>query len=74
MNWRRGLFRIWLVVSASWIAGIGLVAYRDWPQPTQGAADYSEVEIYAAVALGVPLFFFLVGLSTIWAVLGFNRD
>jgi hypothetical protein len=27
MNWRRGLLRLWLVLSLCWIAGVGLYAW-----------------------------------------------
>jgi hypothetical protein len=28
MNWRRGLLRLWLVLSLCWIAGVGLYSWR----------------------------------------------
>jgi hypothetical protein len=28
MNWRRGLLRLWLVLSLCWIAGVGLYAWK----------------------------------------------
>lgn len=35
MNWRRGLFRLWVLLAALWFAGtvsmVGLDAYRWWP-------------------------------------------
>ena len=31
MNWRRGLFRLWLVLSLCWIAGVGVYAWTQEP-------------------------------------------
>jgi hypothetical protein len=31
MNWRKGFFRIWLVVSLLWVILIGSIFYEDWP-------------------------------------------
>jgi hypothetical protein len=31
MNWRRGLFRAWLVLSVLWLSGVGLAAYSADP-------------------------------------------
>jgi hypothetical protein len=31
MNWRRGLLRLWLVLSLCWIAGVGLYAWKQEP-------------------------------------------
>ena len=31
MDWRRGLFRLWLVLSLCWIAGVGVYAWNREP-------------------------------------------
>jgi hypothetical protein len=31
MNWRRGLLRLWLVLSVCWIAGVGVYAWKHEP-------------------------------------------
>ncbi len=31
MNWRRGLLRAWIVVSAFWLCGIGTYIGIEWP-------------------------------------------
>jgi hypothetical protein len=31
MNWRRGLFRLWLVASLCWIAGVGVYVWKQEP-------------------------------------------
>ena len=30
MNWRLGFFRIWVVLSALWIAAVGTYGYSEW--------------------------------------------
>jgi hypothetical protein len=35
MNWRRGLLRLWLVVSLCWIAGVGVYAWKQEPGISQ---------------------------------------
>ena len=31
MNWRKGLLRLWLVLSLCWIAGVGVYAWKHEP-------------------------------------------
>jgi hypothetical protein len=31
MNWRKGLLRLWLVLSLCWIAGVGVYAWKQEP-------------------------------------------
>lgn len=46
MNWSRGFFRAWLVVSLLWIAGIGTLTFNTWPrddwQPSHPADRYQS--------------------------------
>lgn len=46
MNWNRGLFRVWLLVSVLWILAIGTVATNDWlayrRQPVMASPSFSE--------------------------------
>ena len=32
MKWQRGLFRLWIVLSAFWIAGVGAVTWATFPE------------------------------------------
>lgn len=41
--------------------------------PHEWERDYTTVEIYAASAVAVPLFFFVIGSVMIWAIHGFRR-
>ena len=36
MNARRGFFRLWVVSSALWLMGVGVVAFQTYPKPAQG--------------------------------------
>lgn len=31
MNWSRGLFRVWLSISAAWLLLVGVFSYQDYP-------------------------------------------
>ena len=35
MNWRKGLLRLWLVLSLCWIAGVGVYAWKHEPGISQ---------------------------------------
>jgi hypothetical protein len=45
MNWRRRLLRLWLVLSLSWIAGVGVY---DWKQEPAISSSQSNYEIAAS--------------------------
>jgi len=71
MNWRRGLFRLWIVASALWIALVTWVEYDGVVRPYQEAAQQQkcfdrEVAKYAAFAFGPILATLVLGLG--WGV------
>ena len=72
VNWRRGLLRVWLLVSVAWIMGwlVYLTMYG-----IQGGfkrpADILEIPI---LLLGPPVALFLFGAMTRWAFRGFTPD
>lgn len=33
MNWTKGLFRAWVVVSVIWVALVGVISVATWPAP-----------------------------------------
>jgi hypothetical protein len=70
INWRRGLFRVWLLVSAGWVMGwtIYLIMYS-----LQGG--YSGNRHFVAIPillLAPPLALFIFGVPTGWAFRGFQ--
>jgi hypothetical protein len=72
MNWRRGLLRVWLLVSAAWIMGwlVYLILYG-----IQGGFHGSEEFLSIPVLLmGPPIALLLFGLMTGWAFRGFKTE
>ena len=72
VNWRRGLLRIWLLVSAAWIMGwaVYLILYG-----IQGgfrsSGDFLALPV---LLLGPPIALLLFGLVAGWAVRGFKPE
>ena len=69
LNWRRGLFRLWILVSAAWMMG-WLIYY---------AAEYAGGDIKGPDFLPLPVLLFgppiallLLGIATRWAFRGFE--
>jgi hypothetical protein len=70
VNWRRGLFRIWLMFCAAWVMGwsIYLVIYGIY-----GGFKTTDDALGVAVLLsGPPIAMLLFGLVTGWAFRGFK--
>jgi hypothetical protein len=54
MNIRRGLFRLWIVVSAAWMLGSGIIWYRNFaPEQAQIAALDECGKIYPPLPEGL---------------------
>jgi hypothetical protein len=72
MNWNRGFFRVWLVLSLAWIGLIGLTGFL-W-----GAAGLLGGKAGAADLLGTmvvpPVGLFVVGYAILWALAGFRKS
>jgi hypothetical protein len=74
VNWRRGLFRVWLVLSIVWIAAVEVVAKVStgiWIRPWGGKIDLFIASL--GTLLGPPIVVFLVGLVLVWVSVGFRR-
>jgi hypothetical protein len=72
INWRRGLLRIWMLLSAAWIMGwiVYLILYG-----IQGGF-HSATDLFPipVLLLGPPIALLLFGLVAGWAFRGFKPD
>jgi hypothetical protein len=65
MNWKRGLFRIWLAFSALWVSGsLGVAAYY-------GIGSISE---FVKSLLFPPVALLFIGLLVRWILRGFSNE
>lgn len=69
VNWRRGLIRLWLLVSLAWILGRAL--YLVISDLDEGFRTGSAVAI-PVVLCAPPAAMLIVGLATKWALEGFT--
>jgi hypothetical protein len=72
VNWRRGLFRVWLLISAAWIFAwtIELILngiQGDFKTP----GDFLQIPV---LLLGPPIAVLILGVATGWALRGFSVD
>jgi hypothetical protein len=74
MNWRRGLFRTWLVLTATWILIVGAFAYGHRSDLSAYSAFGLESNaIFAGLAILPPSFVFCLGVAALWIAAGFRR-
>ena len=72
LNWRRGMLRIWLVLSAAWIMGwiIEFIVYG-----IQGGFRFASDFLAIPVLLfGPPVALLIFGVAVGWAFRGFAPD
>jgi hypothetical protein len=69
LNWRRGMFRVWLVMSAGWIMGWSI--YLLMEGMGGGISTREEWMIVPVVLFAPPIALGLFGTATIWALRGF---
>ncbi len=72
INWRRGLFRIWLLISAAWIMAWIIYLLMDGIQGGfRTSGDYLVVPV---LLFGPPVALWLTGVAAGWAFRGFAVD
>ena len=72
LNWRQGLFRLWLLVSAAWIMGWAIyVILSGLGQEFKTTEDFLAIPV---VFFGPPIALLLCGLATGWAIRGFSAE
>jgi hypothetical protein len=71
INWRRGKFRLWLLISAAWIMSwvIDLTMYI-----LEGEFKASDLFVAPVLLFGPPLALLVFGVGVGWAFRGFNID
>ena len=72
INWRRGLFRVWVLVSAAWVMAwaIYLVLYAI----QEGLRTAGDFLVIPVMLFGPPLALLLFGIAAGWAFRGFKMD
>ena len=69
--WRRGLFRIWLVLAAAWIMGWTIYMILD---VLGGRFQTSEYLMMPVLFFGPPIAVLILGLGAGWAFRGFKLE
>jgi hypothetical protein len=71
INWRRGMFRVWLLVSAGWFMSwsIYLIMYA-----MRVGSTTSDLLVMPVLLLGPPVALLIFGLGVGWAFRGFKVD
>src|SRR5262249_27966692 len=72
VNWRRGFFRIWLLLSAAWIMSwaVSLMLYGI----RAGFRDMHELFAIPVLLFGPPVALFVFGVVAGWAFRGFKAE
>jgi hypothetical protein len=72
LNWRRGMFRLWLLLSAAWLMGwtIYLIMYG----LRRGFQSGGDLAVVPILLLGPPVALLLFGLAAGWAFGGFKPE
>lgn len=71
LNWRRGMFRLWVLASSAWIMGWLIYLSIEMVSDTANLRPPAET---AMILFGPPLALMVIGIATRWAFLGFKMD
>lgn len=72
INWRRGLFRVWLLMSAAWM--MSWIIYLIVFGLQGGFKASSDLLVIPVLLIGPPIALLIFGLATRWAFSGFKVD
>jgi hypothetical protein len=72
INWRRGLFRMWVLLSTAWIMGWTIQLIMSVLQ--NGVQTTGDVLVMPVLLLGPPLALLLFGIGAGWTLRGFKVD
>ncbi|AGK56273.1 hypothetical protein HYPDE_22933 [Hyphomicrobium denitrificans 1NES1] len=72
VNWKRGLFRVWMLMSAGWIMGWTIYLMLEGAHGSLNSrGDLIEVPI---LLFAPPIALWLFGLAAAWAIRGFDTE
>jgi hypothetical protein len=71
LNWRRGLFRVWVLLSAAWMMSWGIYLIADMVRSGFRASDFFAWPI---LLFGPPVALMIFGIAAGWAFRGFKSD
>lgn len=72
VNWRRGLFRVWVLLSAAWI--MAWIIYLIMYALREGIKSPGDLLVIPVVLIGPPIALLLFGIAAGWAFRGFRVD
>ena len=72
INWRRGLYRVWLLVSGAWM--VAWIIYLILYGLRAGFTGPGDVMVIPILLLGPPIALLLFGMACGWAFRGFNLE
>jgi hypothetical protein len=72
INWRRGMFRIWVLISIAWM--MGWIIYLAINGLQGGFKEQGDYLVVPVVLIGPPIALLLFGLAANWAFRGFKPD
>jgi len=72
VNWRRGLFRVWLLFSAAWI--MGWIIYLILFGLQGGFKTTGDFLVVPVILIGPPIALLLFGIAAGWAFRGFFTE
>ena len=72
VNWRRGLLRVWLLLSAAWI--MGWIVYLILHGIQSGFQSSGDLLAIPVLLIGPPIALLLLGFVAGWAFRGFRPD
>ncbi len=71
INWRRGIFRLWILASAAWIMGT-LIYFAI--ELIGGEMAVGQLVVVPVFLFGPPVALLLFGIAARWAFRGFQID
>jgi hypothetical protein len=72
INWRRGLFRIWLLISAAWM--MSWIIYLIMFGLQGGFKTIGDYLVVPVLLCGPPVALLIFGLAARWAFRGFQSE